>query len=205
MVTLIHAAVEVQDDMAGFDPAGGDLGGRDAAPARLRSRSHRRAAAAPRPAPRAAAAARGRQRRRGRLPAARSRQGSLAARCSPRISLRPGLAGQRSQTDSPMSAEMVCGRGHCQPGRQAGEQAPPYSLTVTARIVFSLLCWLDTLEATQGRSGRSRPGPGRPAEPVSLVSLAGPPCRPGGMPRGAGGLAAAAPPTLVIQRSRLIP
>ena len=27
----VHAAVEVQDDMAGFDPVDGDLGGRDAA------------------------------------------------------------------------------------------------------------------------------------------------------------------------------
>jgi hypothetical protein len=54
----VHAAVEVQDDMAGVDSVDGDLGGRDAAQRGLRSRSRLRAAAAPMPAPRAAAAAR---------------------------------------------------------------------------------------------------------------------------------------------------
>jgi hypothetical protein len=101
--------VEVQDDITGFDPTGGDLGGRDAAPARLRSRSHPRAAAAPRPAPRAAAAARGRQRRRGRLPAARSRQASLAARCSPRISLGRGLAGSAPRRTRPCRLKWSAG------------------------------------------------------------------------------------------------
>ena len=94
----VHAAVEVENNVARFDPVDRDLGRSGRRPARLRSRSRRQAAAAPTATRGTVAVARRLAVRRGRLTVAGSRRGSLAVRCSRRISFRSvGFAASRDQ------------------------------------------------------------------------------------------------------------
>ena len=120
----VHAAVEVQNNVARFDSVDRDLGGRDAAQLRLRSRSRRRAAAAPMSPARSSSRCSSTLLSTGKADCRRI--ASRVSRCSVLTEDLPsvGLVWQRSRLARPCqsAAEVSCQEaGDGQPRRQTGE------------------------------------------------------------------------------------